>query len=156
MYREIEGDLIVRAKEGRFDVITHGCNCFNTMGAGIAPQMAKAFGCNTFPLENALCYADINKLGQIDCKAVRIDLPQAFWVVNSYTQYEYNAKGKPFDYEAFTLCVRKINFRFKGQRIGLPKIGAGLAGGNWDTIKAIIQKELKDCDVTAVIWNFSK
>ena len=36
MYSEIEGDLIEFAKEGRLDVITHGCNCMCTMGAGIA------------------------------------------------------------------------------------------------------------------------
>ena len=32
----VKGDLIKSAKEGQFDVIIHGCNCFNTMGAGIA------------------------------------------------------------------------------------------------------------------------
>lgn len=28
-----------------------------------------------------------------------------------------------------------------------------LAGGDWDKIKTIIQQELKDCDVTVVIYN---
>jgi O-acetyl-ADP-ribose deacetylase (regulator of RNase III) len=40
--KEIEGDLIDLAKRGHFDVVTHGCNCFCTMGAGIAPQMVWA------------------------------------------------------------------------------------------------------------------
>jgi len=47
-YQEIEGDLIVLAKEGKFDVIAHGCNCQCIMGAGLAPQMAKAFGADKF------------------------------------------------------------------------------------------------------------
>jgi O-acetyl-ADP-ribose deacetylase (regulator of RNase III) len=48
--------------------------------------------------------------------------------------------------------MRKINHRFKGKHIGLPKIGAGLAGGDWDRIKKIIQSELTDCIVTVVIY----
>lgn len=30
----IIGDLLKLADDGQFDVIVHGCNCFNTMGAG--------------------------------------------------------------------------------------------------------------------------
>ena len=86
-YNEIEGNLITLAMNGEFDVISHGCNCFCQMGAGIAPQMAKTFGCDQFPLERltkSVFYGDgesgewvdepthykgdINKLGQIDYK----------------------------------------------------------------------------------------
>jgi len=48
--------------------------------------------------------------------------------------------------------MRKINHVFKGQHIGLPKIGCGLAGGDWNIVKEIIQKELKDCNVIIVIY----
>jgi len=37
--------------------------------------------------------------------------------------------------------------------IGLPKIGAGLAGGDWNRIKEIIKTELTDCKVTVVIYD---
>ena len=39
----IEGDLIQLAKNGKFNVIVHGCNCFNTMGAGIAKMIKDNF-----------------------------------------------------------------------------------------------------------------
>jgi len=42
---------------------------------------------------------------------------------------------------------------FAGKHIGLPLIGAGLAGGDWDRIRVIIKKELKDCNVTVVIFD---
>ena len=67
-YEEVDGDLIKLAKEGMFDVIAHGCNCHSTMGAGIAPQMAKAFGCDRFGME--LYGSDVNKLGNIDYQTV--------------------------------------------------------------------------------------
>lgn len=48
------------------------------------------------------------------------------------------------------MCLRKINHQFHDKRIGLPLIGAGLAGGDWNIIEKIIGKELKDMDVTIV------
>jgi O-acetyl-ADP-ribose deacetylase (regulator of RNase III) len=38
-----EGDLIKKAKEGEFDLIVHGCNCFCTMGGGIAKGIKREF-----------------------------------------------------------------------------------------------------------------
>jgi O-acetyl-ADP-ribose deacetylase (regulator of RNase III) len=154
-YTEIEGDLIKLALDGKFDVITHGCNCLSKMGAGIAPQMAQTFGCDKFPME--LMGPNINKLGCIDYKTINIESNELI-VVNSYTQYKYgknheDGDKKPLDYEALTLCMRKINQTFKGKRIGLPKIGSGLAGGDWNQIKQIIKTELKDCELTVVIYN---
>jgi O-acetyl-ADP-ribose deacetylase (regulator of RNase III) len=153
MYQEVKGDLIALAKEGKFDVITHGCNCVCTMGAGIAVPMAQNFGCSTFPLEDLSKRGDVNKLGQIEWKKYPISIDNSVYVVNSYTQYHPNPLLKPLDYEALTLCMRKINHTFKGMHVGLPQIGAGLAGGDWELIKVIIQKELKDCDVTIVIFD---
>lgn len=167
-YDEVTGDLIVLAKTGEFDVIAHGCNCRSTMGAGIAPHMARNFGCDKFEMET--WGPTIEKLGCIDYETFVIG-KNAIWsltdadnklnepeltVVNAYTQNNYGANHKdgvtkPVDYEAITMCMRKMNVIFKGKHIGLPKIGAGLAGGNWDRIKNIIQTELIDCKVTIVI-----
>ena len=139
-YNEVYGDLISLAKKGKFDVITHGCNCMSNMGAGIAVPMNYTFDCSRFDME--LWGPNINKLGNIDYQHFVLG-ENAIWnledadnkkgepiltVVNSYTQYYYGRKyGNPLDYEALTLCMRKINHHFKGMRIGLPKIGAGLA-----------------------------
>ncbi len=65
-YKEEIGNLIHLALAGEFDVVAHGCNCFCTMGAGIAPQMAKAFGANEFPLEDAQYKGNILKLGTVE------------------------------------------------------------------------------------------
>ncbi len=170
MLKYVDGNLITLALEGKFDVIAHGCNCFCRMGAGIAPQMAKAFGCDKFDLEAKHLSGDMNKLGQIDYREVfiyennlvfhypeysRDDSYNSLFVINAYTQYRHLNRGDssnkaPIDYEALTLCMRKIKDKFSGVRIGLPKIGAGLAGGNWELISGIIDKELQGEDVTIV------
>ena len=155
-YKEVDGDLIELAKQAEFDVIAHGCNCHSTMGAGIAPQMAIAFGCDRFIMERI--GSDVNKLGNIDYQTINVNENELI-VVNAYTQFNYgrnhaDGDAKPLSYEALTLCMKKINILFAGKHIGLPKIGAGLAGGDWDLIKAIIQRELRDCKVTVV--NYKK
>lgn len=168
-YREVSGDLISLAKEGDFDVIVQGNNCFCTQGSGLAPQFVKAFGSDTFKMEDVKYKGDINKLGTIDYEQLHLEdekwvrypdegglwVVHSMFVVNAYTQYKYGANHadgdkKPVDYEAITLCMRKINKIFSGMKVGLPKIGCGLAGGDWYLVKEIIKKELKDCDVTVV------
>lgn len=153
VYTEVYGDLIKLAKEGEFDVIAHGCNCFCTMGAGIAPQMAKAFGADLFPLEQDRFRGNLNKLGMIDYKDVELDTGTVT-VVNAYTQYRTGfSNGKiPLDYEALTLCFRKMNRIFRGKHIGLPQIGCGLAGGDWEKVRDIIKKEFTDCVIIIVIY----
>jgi|SRR6478609_4487349 len=159
MYKEVQGNLITMALEGQFEVITHGCNCMCAMGAGIAPQMAAEFGCDHFDLEQKEFIGDMHKLGDIDYELVNIEeRVTPLYVVNSYTQYApgwnpIHKKRIPLDYSALRLCMMKINHIFKGKAIGLPQIGAGLAGGNWNYIKRIIRSELKDMDVTVVIFN---
>lgn len=160
MYKEIEGNLITMALNGAFDVIAHGCNCFCIMGAGLAPQMAKAFGCDKFELENEMYKGDINKLGAIDWAFFQVSEGLVkkvtgihvynLEVVNCYTQYQ---PGANIDYEALTLCLRKMNHEFQGAHIGLPQIGCGIAEGDWNTVNQIIQDELKDCNITVVIFN---
>lgn len=147
--KEINGDLIKLAKEGNFDIIVHGCNCFCTMGSGIAKQIKEQFPI-AYTMDLATKEGDIKKLGNYTTTADHY----AFTIINAYTQYNYGTSSPKIDYEALTLVFRKINYQFKNRRIGLPLIGAGLAGGDWNRIKQIIEKELKDMDVTIVHYKY--
>lgn len=166
-YKEITGNLISLAKSGEFDVICHGTNCFNAQASGIAKQMVENFDTNNpsiFKLEGPTYKGDINKLGQIEYQPVQFipgAINKVLVVANLYTQYYYK-KIHPdgfnalcVDYTAVALCMKKINHIFKGKRIGLPKIGSALGGGDWDIIRAIIKEQLKDCDVTVVNYDQS-
>lgn len=67
-----------------------------------------------------------------------------------YGRNHADGDKSPVDYAAIEMCMKKINHLFKGRHIGLPKIGSGLAGGDWDRIEKIIANSLKDCKVTIV------
>ena len=172
-YEKVKGCLISMALSGEFDVIVHGVNCFCTQKSGLAPQMVNAFRTDTFKLEHSKYKGDIRKLGNIDYKLFYqekekfggkwVQYPdednfmtgKQLIVINAYTQFNYGKNhsdgvDKPLDYEALTLCMRKINRIFAGKKIGMPKIGCGLAGGDWNTVEKIIKTELKNCNVTIV------
>lgn len=139
------GDLIKLALAGRFDVIVHGCNCRHTMGGGIARQIK-----NVFPeaedADLATEYAAREKLGTLSTATVVRD-GREFTVVNAYTQFE---PGADANYDAIRSCFREIKKRFAGKRIGYPRIGAGIGGGDWTVISAIIDEELLGEDHTLV------
>ena len=47
------------------------------------------------------------------------------------------------DYDAVRSVMRRIAEAYSGHVIGYPRIGAGLARGDWSTIAAIIDEELE-------------
>lgn len=141
----VKGDLISLALSGEFDVIAHGCNCFCAMGAGIAPKMARAFGADTFKMEANIYRGDINKLGSIDYQKVQ-DKPLI--VVNCYSQFK---PGNDLSYPALELCLIKLAHTFPNKRIGIPFIGAGLAGGDPEEIYNMMVNNLTN-KTTLVIF----
>ena len=145
--KTIKGDLIALAKTGEFDVIAHGCNCFCNMGAGIAKSIKAAFPLVALDDSNTI-KGDNLKLGTIRSVGVTRKTSQ-FVVVNAYTQYRYG-RGLHADYEAIRSCMKYLKEQYSGKRIGLPLIGCGLAGGDWNIVSKIIEEELGDEDVTIV------
>ena len=151
--KTIQGDLIQLARDGKFDLIVHGCNCFCTMGAGIASQIKNTFP-KAFEADAVTRPGDKSKLGNYTC-AVTQTGEHRLTVVNGYTQFDYAGPGVLADYEAIQALFSKIRTDFTGQRIGYPKIGAGLAGGNWDRIRRIIDRALDGEDHTLVVFTRS-
>ena len=143
------GDLIALALAGEFDVIIHGCNCQHAMGAGIAKQI-KAH----FPAAYAADCATpkgASKLGQISSAQVEAN-GHPLIIVNAYTQNHWRGKGILADYAAIRAAMRQVKAQFAGKRIGYPKIGAGLARGDWATITPIIDEELAGEQHTLVVY----
>lgn len=109
--KELKGDLVEMAKRGDFDIIVHGCNCFNTMGAGIAKQIRENFpesyeaDCRTakgsalklgsFSVARAV-YLDVQLADNLEC----INIHQSiFYIVNAYTQYGYGREAPRAHFE---------------------------------------------------------
>lgn len=146
-YHEIYGNLIDLAYKGRFEIIGHGANCYKIMGGGIAAQIKQQIP--------EMYLADMNdnriyyqRLGDFTFTDVEIDEEgNTFLGINIYSQM---GLGAEFDPVALRLALRKINAIYPGKSIGLPLIGCGIGGGDWQAVKEIIQQELRDMYVTIV------
>ena len=144
----ISGDLLRFALDGRFDVIVHGCNCQCAMGKGIALSIKQQFP-EAYEADLRTPKGDRAKLGTISTAEVERP-PARFTVVNAYTQFHWRGEGLLADYDAIRSAFGVIKRQFAGRRIGYPKIGAGLAKGDWNTIAPIINEVLNGEDHTLV------
>ena len=75
---------------------------------------------------------DIIPVGTLDGKII----------VNAVTQDGFGRDGSRYvDYDAIETCFRKINDRvdvWEVAEVAMPRIGAGLGGGDWSIIEKII------------------
>ncbi len=147
----LRGDLIALCLEGRFDVIVHGCNCFCTMGSGIARTIRQVFP-EAYAADLKTTKGAADKLGDFSFATVNRN-GHEITIVNGYSQYNFEGPGVLVDYPAVQKLFAKIKTAFSGKRIAYPKIGAGLAGGNWLVLAAIIDRELAGEDHGVVIYH---
>lgn len=147
----VEGDLITLALAGQFDVIVHGCNCFCTMAAGIARAIQEEFP-EAYAADLVTNKSDRKKLGVFSFATVQRD-EHEITIVNGYTQFHFHGESVLVDYNAVQRLFKKVKQQFSGKRIGYPKIGAGLAGGDWERISRIIEQELADEDHCLVVYS---
>ena len=144
----VQGDLITLTLAGHFDLIIHGCNCDCVMGAGIARSIREHFP-EAYAVDSSTKAGDISKLGGYTSALCQREARKIV-VVNAYTQPHPSGSGVLVSYEAVRSVMRLIKSDFSGKRIGYPKIGAGLARGDWSIIAPIIEVELTGEDHTLV------
>ena len=146
--KAIQGDLIKLAVDGQFDVIVHGCNCFCTMGAGIAKAVKDEFP-EAYAADLSTIKGSREKLGTFS-EAMIIRNGHKIVVINAYSQFHWRGKGNKADYNSLKAIFSQIKKKYTGKRIGYPLIGAGLAGGDWIIISQIIEKALQGENHTLV------
>jgi len=127
-----KGNLLDLAEAHRFDVVVQGCNCFNTMGGGIAREIKTRYP-HVAAVDAATVRGDYNKLGNWTSESVETEIQQGdqFDIINAYTQYDMSTGEDVFEYAAFALILQKLAHCYPdGTRYGFPYIGMGLAKGD--------------------------
>jgi O-acetyl-ADP-ribose deacetylase (regulator of RNase III) len=133
--KHAKGNLLDLAEAGAFDIVVQGCNCFNTMGGGIAREIRERYPV-VASVDMETVKGDYRKLGNwTECDAGETN---RFTIINAYTQYNMSQGTDVFEYNAFRLILEKLAFVYPGKRFGLPYIGCGLAGGEQETIVDMI------------------
>lgn len=146
MVKLIKGDLLTSNE----DVIAHGVNIRGGFGSGVAGQIAKIYP-NVKKAYLDKFQEDGWKLGDIQV----IDVGRDIIVINCATQHNYGYDGRRLyaDYEAIEQCLIKVKeFCIRNNMtLGIPRIGCGLAGGDWQVVEDILLKVFNNYDVTVYI-----
>lgn len=154
MIKYIEGDL-------RFltlDAVAHQCNCFTTMGAGLAKSLANTYtDLRTVDKEFVTDFLSKGQsrddlLGKLSIlKTHNISTKEEFWIFNCYSQFHWKSGQNKTDLDAVTSCFGTLGglMELEGKRtLGVPDLfGCGLAYGNKDEIHEAIELGLKAYDI---------
>ena len=142
IFSYVNGDLLGSFQHSDFDAIAHGCNCFHTMGAGIAGQISSSFP-EAFEADKKQTESgDWGKLGTYSKASTCYGD-----ILNAYTQYRPGKCPKEQLYKSIEEVFTQINSDYAGKIIGIPKIGCGIAGGDWDDVSEIIHRVTPDVKI---------
>lgn len=161
MIKQYEGDIF----KSQADVICHQVNCQGAFGKGMAGQVKKLFP------EVEKSYKILTKqwteeaggrtsalLGRVSAQPVEKD-GRWFLIANLYGQDDYGKTGVYTNYEALEKAMGEIRefLTVRGSRetVAFPKgIGCGFAGGDWDTVRGIIDRVFADYPGEVQIWEY--
>ena len=149
MIKYTQGDLL-KATE---PMIVHGCNAQGVMGKGVAKLIR-----NKWPRAYEEYRKAYDAAGLRPGEVIFADVGGKI-IANAITQDDYRRDpDEPTvhaDYDAIGFCFADIASRcahiYNFKEIAIPKIGAGLAGGDWDKIEHVIDRHTPGITVN-VYW----
>ena len=144
----IKGDATNPVGDGK-KIICHICNNYGAWGAGFVLALSKKW---SYPEEYYKAMKNY-VLGNVVVLQVENDI----YVANMIAQHgiKPDANGKPpIRYDALKASLSKVNKIAveMNATVHMPKIGAGLAGGDWNTIERIILDTLM-VDTTVYLFD---
>jgi O-acetyl-ADP-ribose deacetylase (regulator of RNase III) len=126
----IKGDLFCNEE---LDGLAHGCNCAGVMGKGIAKEFRRRWP-RMFEEYRRLCLAGEFTLGDVfvwkDSKPI---------ILNLATQESWKKRA---DLRAVERAINRmmiIALELGLRSVGLPRIGAGLGGLPWSSVRMLLE-----------------
>ena len=145
----LDGDA-TRPVGGGDIIIAHICNDIGMWGAGFVLAVSKRWPGPEAEYRKKIKNSQ-HYLGDTQFVSVEPNLT----VVNMIAQkgIRSNKNIFPIRYTALSFCLREVNHIAvnSNSTVHMPMIGAGLAGGNWETIEKIIENVL---EVQAYVYKF--
>ena len=132
-------------------VLVHGTNNRGVMGSGVAAQIRARWPnvYEVYELKHRVFGLDLGTIVPVATLDGKI-------IVNAITQDGFGRDGRVYvDYDAIERCFETINQRvdsWEVTEVAMPRIGAGLGGGDWAIIESIIVRTAKN--YTPVVYDF--
>jgi O-acetyl-ADP-ribose deacetylase (regulator of RNase III) len=126
----VAGDLFAL----ELPAVGHGCNCMGFMEAGIARTFKKKYP-NMFEMYRRKCARAQFKLGDV----FPWEVDPTHYIFNLATQ---KGPGVPAELPAIKKSVQKMLKLCETmglEKVGVPRIGAGLGKLRWEDVKGVLQ-----------------
>jgi O-acetyl-ADP-ribose deacetylase (regulator of RNase III) len=139
----VKGDATRPKGEGN-KIICHICNDIGAWGAGFVLALSKRW---EYP-EQFYRARQKYPLGHADVLSVDIDDSGIIYVANMIAQHGIrpDAQGNPpIRYDALAIALKHVNevAMELDAELHMPRIGCGLAGGNWDEVERVILENVQ-------------
>jgi O-acetyl-ADP-ribose deacetylase (regulator of RNase III) len=150
----LKGDATNPLQQGN-KLIVHICNDIGTWGKGFVLAVSKRWKAPEQAYRSWFKSSENFKLGEVQFVKVENDI----WIANVIGQHKINKDengNPPIRYQAIEVGLKKIaDFALvNNASIHMPRIGCGLAGGNWDKIEPIVLEALSENALSVFVYDF--
>lgn len=148
----VNGDVtnVQETEYNRDIIIPHICNDLGAWGAGFVLALSKKWA------QPEMAYRRLSKQELVRGTVQFIRVEKNVLVANMIAQHGIRSRFNPtpIDYAALSVCLKEVDHmaHSTASNVHMPKIGAGLAGGDWDKIESIIKNTLS-VPTTVFIFN---
>lgn len=148
----VKGNAVYPQGEGN-KIIVHVCNNIGAWGAGFVLAISKRW--SEPEREYRSMSSTKRKLGNVQFVPVETDIV----VANMIGQENIKANDygvPPVRYSAIKICLERVLSLAKSMNasIHMPRIGCGLAGGQWEIMEQVIIAASKNFDVKIFVYDF--
>jgi O-acetyl-ADP-ribose deacetylase (regulator of RNase III) len=153
--RYIKGDATCPQAKGA-KMICHVCNNIGGWGKGFVLAISKRWKEPEAAYRS--WYAEGKEGGFALGKVQFVQVEPSIWIANMIAQRgtKYGSSGPPIRYEAVAQCLRQVAVKALelDTSLHMPRIGCGLAGGDWSKIEPLIQEHLATHGIPVTVYDF--
>lgn len=153
----VRGDVTAPQETGKNQVIVHICNDIGGWGLGFVLALSKRW--EAPELAYRQWFEAGGKKKYLPLGAVQlVQVEEEIWVANVIGQHKIEAeKGiAPIRYEALREGLRRLARKAMVLRasVHMPRIGCGLAGGNWEKVGPIVEEQLTRKNIEVKVYDY--
>src|SRR5262245_7130756 len=151
----LKGDATCPQAKGP-KLICHVCNDLGRWGKGFVLALSRRW---KEPEEHYRAWYAQRQANDFGLGAVQlVQVEPSVWVANMVAQrgVKRGSSGPPIRYEAVAECLRKVAVEAaqRGASVHMPRIGCGLAGGEWSRIEPLIEEHLCGQGLSVTVYDF--
>ncbi|QEL19936.1 macro domain-containing protein [Limnoglobus roseus] len=137
-------------------VIAHVCNDLGGWGKGFVLAVSRRW---PEPEAAYRAWHAAGKAGGFALGAVQfVPVEPYVWVANMIGQrgMKRGSSGPPIRYDALAACLAQVGAKAKelGASVHMPRIGCGLAGGDWSEVEPLIARHVAAFGVPVTVYDF--